>query len=83
MKKLAISADLAGQSKVEKIIAGPNIIITPEDADGILLNKAIDLVIVPSQWIKDFYSSFKLGFDEKIRTWPAGVKVYPESKEKQ
>jgi len=71
------------QGKIKKIIAGPNIIITPEDADGILLNEAIDLVIVPSQWIKDFYSSFKPGFDGKIRTWLAGVRIYPESKEKR
>jgi len=71
------------QGKIKKIIAGPNIIITPEDADGVLLNEAIDLVIVPSQWVKDFYASFKPGFDKKIRVWPAGVKVCPESKQER
>jgi len=72
----AIKAKKRG--KIKKIIAGPNIVITPEDAGGILLDETVDLVIVPSQWVKDFYASFKLGFDEKIRVWPAGVKICPE-----
>lgn len=71
------------QGKIKKIIAGPNIVITPEDAGGILLNEAIDLVIVPSQWVKDFYASFRSGFDEKIKVWPAGVKICPELKEER
>jgi len=71
------------QGRIKKIIAGPNIVVTPEDADSILLDKSIDLVIVPSQWVKNLYSSFKSGFDEKIRVWPAGVKVYPELEEKR
>jgi len=71
------------QRKIKKIIAGPNIVITPEDAGAILLDKAIDLVIVPSQWVKDFYASFKSGFDEKIRVWSAGVEICPELKGKK
>jgi len=71
------------QGKIKKIIAGPNIVITPEDAGRVLLDERIDLVIVPSQWVKDFYGSFKPGFSEKIRVWAAGVKICPESKEKR
>lgn len=79
--KWAIEAKKKG--KIKKIIAGPNIVITPEDASGILLDEAIDLVIVPSQWVKDFYTSFKPGFDKKIRVWAAGVEIPPQSKEKR
>ena len=71
------------QGKIKKIIAGPNIVVTPKDAGGILLDEVIDLVIVPSQWVKDFYASFKLGFGERIRVWPAGVEICPQSKEKR
>jgi len=71
------------QGKIKKIIAGPNIVITPEDAGGILLDETVNLVIVPSQWVKDFYASFKPRFDEKIKVWPAGVKVCPESKQER
>jgi len=109
------------QGKIKKIIAGPNLVITPEDAGGILLDEVIDLVIVPSQWVKDFYASFdktqnnadinrpqnsadtkqkdadskqfqrdsacyqrnSVSFKDKIRVWPAGVEICPESKEKR
>ena len=79
--KWAIKAKKKG--KIKKIIAGPNLVITPNDAEGILLNETIDLVIVPSQWVKDFYASFKLGFGERIRVWAAGVEIPPQSKEKR
>lgn len=71
------------RGKIKKIIDGPNIVITPEDAGGILLNETIDLIIVPSQWVKDFYASFQKGFDKKIRVWPAGVEICSESKERR
>ena len=71
------------RGKIKKIIAGPNIVITPQDARGILLDEVIDLVIVPSQWVKDFYTSFKPSFGEKIRVWPAGVEICSQSKEKR
>jgi len=71
------------QGKIKKIIAGPNIVITPKDAESVLLDETIDLVIVPSQWVKDFYASFRPGFGEKIRVWPAGVEICPESNEKR
>jgi len=71
------------ERKIKKIIAGPNIVITPKDAKGILLNEMIDLVVVPSQRVKDFYSSFQEGFGERIRVWPAGVEICPQPKEKR
>jgi len=79
--KWAIEAKRKGQ--IKKIIAGPNIVVTPEDAGGILLDEKIDLVIVPSQWVKDFYASFKPEFNKKIRVWPAGVEICPQSREKR
>jgi len=78
--KWAIKAKKGG--KIKKIIAGPNIVITPEDAGSILLNEAIDLVIVPSQWVKDFYASFKPGFGERIGVWAAGVENPKDFQEK-
>ncbi|MDI6883461.1 MAG: hypothetical protein QMC93_03320 [Patescibacteria group bacterium] len=67
----AIGAKKKG--KIKKIIAGPNLVITPNDTDGILLDETIDLVVVPSEWIENFYASFKPEFDKKIRVWAAGV----------
>ena len=78
--KWAIKAKKQGQ--IKKIIAGPNIVITPEDVESILLDETIDLVIVPSQWVKDFYASFRPSFGEKIKVWAAGVEICSESDEK-
>lgn len=61
------------KGNIKKIIAGPNIVVTPEEANGILLNDMIDIVITPSEWVKDFYSSFKKDFNKKIKIWAAGV----------
>src|SRR3989344_3516213 len=60
----------------KKIIAGPNIAISPNDFGGILKNEAIDAIIVPSGWVKTHYSSEAPGIADKIRIWPAGVQDY-------
>ena len=70
------------QGKIKKIIAGPIIVVTPKDTNGILLDETIDLTIVPSPWVKDFYASFKKGFDKKIRVWAAGLENPKEFQEK-
>lgn len=74
--KWAIAQKQTG--KIEKIIAGPNIVITPNDRQGLLKHPLIDKIIVPSQWVKEFYSLLAPEISSKIRIWAAGVEV-PES----
>jgi hypothetical protein len=59
--------------KVQKIIAGPNMVVIPEQAEGILRHPFIDKVIVPSQWVKDVYAKLAPELEPKIYIWPAGV----------
>jgi hypothetical protein len=59
--------------KVARLIAGPNIVVTPNDARGILLNPEIDYVLVPSQWVADYYESVAPSLKSKLVIWPAGV----------
>ncbi len=58
---------------IKKIIAGPNIAITPNDFGKMLQHPDIDIIIVPSQWVKDFYTSVAPQIASKIRIWAAGV----------
>ena len=58
---------------VKKIVAGPNLVITPNDAGGILKSPLIDTIVVPSQWVKDFYISLAPELSSKIFIWAAGV----------
>lgn len=63
------------QGKIEHLIAGPAIGIAPDTDARILLSPEIDLILLPSQWVKDFYISCAPSLEEKIRVWPAGVQV--------
>lgn len=69
----AIAAKSSGE--IKKLIAGPNLVVSPLDEDSILCNQSIDLIIVPSQWVKDFYISLAPEIADKIFVWPAGVDV--------
>ncbi len=60
-----------------KIIAGPNIIVTPKDFHGIILDPVIDKIITPSQWVKDFYMTFSNKIT--IATWAVGVPIPSKS----
>ncbi len=61
--------------EIKKIIAGPNLVVTPKDSQGVLLNPSIDTVIVPCQWVKDFYIKVAPQLAPKIQIWPGGVEV--------
>jgi hypothetical protein len=68
--------------KVKSIVAGPNLVISTKDEKEILLDPAIDAIIVPSQWVYDFYSKESPQITSKLRIWPAGVTI-PASKPSQ
>lgn len=60
---------------IKKLIAGPNIVAHPRDADSILLSKEIDAVLVPSKWVADLYAQVVPELANKIKVWPSGVLV--------
>lgn len=70
--KWAIEAKKAG--KIKKIIAGPNLVILPADAGGIMLDENIDLILAPSGWVRDFWISVAPELGPKIKIWAAGIK---------
>jgi len=61
--------------RIKKIIAGPNIVAHPRDADGAMLSTDIDIILVPSQWVADLWIHEAPELAEKIRVWPAGVQL--------
>lgn len=72
----AIKQKLEG--RVKKIIAGPNLVVSPKDFDGILTDPLIDKIIVPSPWVKEYYIKVAPVLAGKIEIWPAGVSNVPE-----
>jgi hypothetical protein len=49
--------------------------VHPDDAGKILRNNNIDIIIVPSSWVKSFYSTIAPEMKNKIAIWPAGVSL--------
>jgi hypothetical protein len=62
------------QGKITRIVAGPNIVVTPFDYNNLILDPNLDTYLVPAQWSKDWWSSLAPQFGNKIKLWPAGVK---------
>ncbi len=61
--------------KIQRIVAGPNIVILPSHENGILRNSAIDAILVPSNWVKESYVKDSPELAEKIFVWPAGIYI--------
>jgi len=55
---------------IKKIIAGPAISV-PLDNNDIFFDKNIDIIVAPSQWVKEYFLSLKPMCPERIVVWPA------------
>ncbi len=79
--KYALSLKHIG--KIQKLIVGPNITI-PTSKNDIFFDKWIDIIVVPSHWLREYFYSL-LGFhDPRIIIVPAGVdNAEPHSKKTQ
>lgn len=62
-----------GQGRFKKIIAGPNIVHNPTSEQELIRHPAIDAIIVPSEWNKDWWLSIAPELAPRIHAWPAGV----------
>lgn len=60
---------------VSKIFAGPNIATFTKDENYLLGSAEIDLLIVPSEWVRSIYLEDIPSLKDKILVWPAGVDV--------
>lgn len=58
---------------IKKIIAGPNIAVTPNEYDGVMKNSAIDKIVLPSSWSRDWWISFDQMFASRAIVWDSGV----------
>ncbi len=74
IETLKFAIGLKKLKRIKKLIVGPNIVITPDDKDKIIQDDNIDICLVPSQWVKDFYSCFGTNeFKNRLKIWAAGV----------
>lgn len=53
------------------LVVGPNVVNMPNDANNILIDNRIDLILVPSKWIKCAYAQYIK--QKKLACWYSGV----------
>jgi hypothetical protein len=75
----ALTWAIKNKHMYKKLVVGPNLVITPKDHNAIITNDAIDIILQPSLWTKQFLLSFEPRLEHKIKLWPAGVEIPKES----
>lgn len=70
---------LRADGTIKKLIAGPNVVMHPSDAKRIMCNDAIDLILVPSSWVQEFWKHEAPELASKLHVWPAGTAIAPAS----
>lgn len=69
--KQAIS--LKRKGKIQKLIAGPNIVIFSSDFNNLIASEEIDCIITPAEIINQLYILDNASLKGRICAWPAGV----------
>lgn len=63
------------EGRIEHLWAGPNLVVLPTEAGGILAHPLIDRVVVPSRWVAEQYVQLMPALQGRVLVWPAGVSV--------
>lgn len=65
---------LKKNKKISILLAGPNVVTVPSEHNYIIFSKRIDKILVPSDWVKKLYLSYKKEC-KNISIWFSGVKI--------
>ncbi len=58
---------------VRAVVAGPNVVHNPASEDSLIQDPAIDRILVPSAWTKDWWVSQAPPLADRLCVWGAGV----------
>lgn len=61
------------KGEIKKIVAGPNVALTPLHHDKVAQHPAIDAYVVPSRWTYDWWADMAPAMKPKLVIWPSGV----------
>jgi hypothetical protein len=65
---------LKKNKKIKILLAGPNVVTVPSEHSYIIFSRSIDRILVPSDWVKKLYLSYKKEC-KNISIWFSGVKI--------
>lgn len=60
---------------IDKLFAGPNIVLFSSDHNSLLANPLIDKVITPCDWVSNHYIEHNPSLENRCLIWPAGVET--------
>lgn len=80
---LKMAIKLKRQGKIKHLTAGPNIVISSADANGIVASPEIDAFFVNSEWTKSAYLLDNPKLEGRLKIWPAGINLSDWKTEKQ
>ncbi len=63
------------QAGIARLVAGPNLVILPDEHDSLLASPLIDIVLTVSPWVTELYGKIIPSLIPKMRIWPAGVQM--------
>ena len=66
-----ISAKEAGRAKW--LVAGPNLVVLPDEYNGLLMDPAIDLIVTPCKWVSNAYERVQPELSGRLAEWAVGV----------
>ena len=69
--KQAIS--LKRQGRIKKLIAGPSLLIMPDQYKGIIASPEVDICLVPSNFVIDIFERVSPTLKGRTLYWPSGV----------
>ena len=68
---LAWAVGLRRRGRIRRLVAGPN--FPHPSFDHRILDPAIDIVLVASEWVRDLYVAHSPELRERSRVWPVGI----------
>jgi len=68
----AIKLKRAG--KITRLIAGPNLVVAPDEFNSLIGAPEIDLYLVPGEWVRNWLLSINPNLEKRLVIWAAGVK---------
>lgn len=75
IKALEWAIEAKKEGKIKKIIVGPSICVIPDKSCPIIFDENIDIIIQPSDWVRNFWVDMAPQLANKIVVWAAGVDV--------
>jgi glycosyltransferase involved in cell wall biosynthesis len=61
------------RGRIERLVAGPNLVVTPLEADRILCAPETDVVVTPANWVSQLYVSLAPELEGRVTEWPVGI----------